>query len=157
MEHDYILGAAIGGLVAFIFSVPAIVLELTERGKVSNIPLIVDVKTIFGYTLKKQEVFWVGLLLHIIMGTLFGLVYVLFVLKGWLVFTNLPYSFGSLFIFALCAWIVSGVIIFPSLGMGLFGRKEGKRVWVELLASMFILGTSMWLLVKFYQPFFFNY
>jgi hypothetical protein len=156
MPIDYLLGAAIGTLVAFMFAIPAIVLEIMERGKVKNIPLIVDVKTIFGRKLKNEEVFWVGLLVHVILGTLFGLVYVLFVLKGWLLFTNAPYTLLSLFLYAICAWVVVGIIIFPALGMGLFGRKEGKRVWMELLASMFVLGISMWLLVQFYQPFFFN-
>lgn len=153
---DYLLGAAIGTLVAFIFSIPAIILELMERGGHEDAPLVVDVKTIFGRKLRSHEAFWVGLLIHIVMGNLFGLIYVTFVLNGWLVFTNSPYSFLSLLIYALGAWAVSGLVIFPLLGMGLFGRKEGKRVWMELLASMFILGISMWSLVQLYQPYFFD-
>ncbi len=153
---DYLLGASIGTLVAFVFSIPAIVLELVERGKVKNTPLLVDVKTIFWRKLHAHEAFWVGLLIHIVLGNLFGLIYVAFVKYEWLVFTNSPYSFLSLLIYAIGAWLVTGLIIFPFLGMGLFGRREGKRVWMEILASMLILGGAMWLLVKYFQPYYFD-
>lgn len=153
---DYLLGAAIGTLVAFAFSLPAILLEIIERGKVKNAPLLVDVKTIFGRKLHAHEAFWVGLLIHIVLGNLFGLIYVLFVKFEWLVFTNQPYTFLSLVIYAICAWIVVGALIFPALGMGWFGRREGKRVWMEILASMFILGSCMWVFVQYYQPYFFD-
>lgn len=152
---DYLLGSALGGLTAFVFSLPAIVEEIVEHGKVKNIPLLVDAKSIWGRKLKSSEVFLVALLIHLVLGTLFGLIYVLFVRKGWLVFTNRPYTIESLIIYAVCAWIVTGVLIFPALGFGLFGRREGERVWLELLISMLLIGTGMWFLVQFYQPFFF--
>ena len=154
-DMDYYLGASIGGLVAFVFSIPAIVLELVERGSVGNLPLVIDIKTIFGRKLKKEEVFWVAILFHTVIGGLFGLVYVLFVKQHWLVFTNDPYSFLSLVIYAACSWVVAGLVLFPILGLGLFGRREGKRVWMEMLATHFVLGIGMWLLVQYYQPVFF--
>lgn len=152
---DYLLGTAIGGLTATVFSIPAILLELMERWKVSNAPLLVDVKTIFGRKLDKHETFLVALLLHIVIGCLFGLIYVLFVKQGWLVFTNAPYSILSLLIYSFCAFIVTGTVIFPALRMGLFGRREGHRVWLEMLVSHYLLGLGLWLLVQYYQPFFF--
>ncbi len=54
---DYILGSTLGGLLAFLFSIPAIVMEWVERGRVQDAPLLVDVKIIFGARLKKSEVF----------------------------------------------------------------------------------------------------
>jgi hypothetical protein len=152
---DYFLGTSIGGLTAFIFAIPAIVLAVVERGRVANVPLLVDAKTMWGRKLEKHEVFLVALLIHIVIGCLFGLIYVLFVKKGWLVFTNAPYTLLSLFIYATCAFVVTGLVIFPLLGMGIFGRREGKRVWLEMLASHYILGLGLWLIVQYYQPFFF--
>ncbi len=152
---DYILGGALGGLVAFAFSVPAIVLEFSEKGKVKNAPLVVDVKTIFGYKLKKSETFLVGLFLYILIGILFGAVYVLFAEQGWLFVTNAPYTFLSLIVFAFLSWIVVGVLIYPILGMGVFGKKEGHHVWLETLVSHFILGICLWLLIQYYQPYYF--
>lgn len=153
---DYLLGGALGGLVAFVFAFPAILLEIMERGRVKNAPLVVDVKTIFGYKLKRSEVFLVGLLLHVIVGFVFGVVYVLFVERGWLFITNSPYTTLSLIVYALLSFVVVGVVLYPLLGMGLFARKEGKRVWMELLASHLILGLSLWLLVQYYQPYYFS-
>ncbi len=152
--NDYILGTAIGGLVAFAFSVPAIVLETISRFKLPN-ALYFDVKSMWGKKLEKHEVFLVALLIHLVIGSLFGLVYVAFVKNGWLVFTHSPYSIVSLLIFAFGSWIVAGTTVFPALGLGLFGRREGKRVWMEMLASHMILGIGLWLLAKYYQPFFF--
>src|SRR3989338_4468879 len=126
---EYLLAGSLGGLVAFIFSVPAILLEIVQKEPVENIPLLVDVKTIFGRKLKKTEVFEVALLLHIVLAFLFGVIYVVFVEKGWLFITHSPYSVWSLFFYAIGAFLVVGGLIFPALGMGLFGRKEGRRVW----------------------------
>ena len=88
--------------MAFFFALPAIVLEIAERGNVKNAPLLIDVKTIFGIKIKhKHEVFFIGLLLHLIFGFLFGIIYVLFVRQGWLFVTNAPYTIHSLLVFAV--------------------------------------------------------
>ncbi|MBI4714027.1 DUF2938 family protein [Candidatus Uhrbacteria bacterium] len=152
---NYLLGGSLGAIVAFVFAIPAIVLEIKQKGEVTDAPLIVDARKIFGRKLKKQEAFLVGLLIHIIFGFLFGLIYVLFVLRGWLFVTHAPYTFLSLIVYAILSWIVAGVVIYPALGMGLFARREGKRVWMETLASHLILGICLWLLVQYYQPQFF--
>jgi hypothetical protein len=154
---DYLLGGALGGLVAFFFSLPAIVLEIVERGKVKRAPLLIDVKTIFGIKINhKHEVFLIGLLLYLIVGCLFGVVYVLFVTQGWLFVTGAPYTIYSLLVYAVLSWLVVGFVLYPLLGMGMFGLKEGKYVWVEMLVSHLLLGVSLWLLVQYYQPQFFG-
>lgn len=149
---DYLLGTAIGCLTALVFAVPAIVLEATERWNVQNAPLLVDIKAIWGRVLNRHETFLVALLVHLVIGSLFGLMYVLFVKKGWLVFTHSPYTLLSLAIFAVGSWIVSGLLIFPALGMGIFAHRAGKRVWMEMLASHLVIGLGMWLAVQYYQP-----
>jgi hypothetical protein len=154
---NYILGGSLGGLVAFVFAIPAIVLEIIERGKVKEVPLLIDVKTIFGLKIRnKCEVFFIGLFLYVIVGFLFGLVYVLFVERGWLFVTHSPYTFLSFVVYSLLSWIVAGFIIYPILGMGVFGLKEGRHVWLETIVSHLILGAGLWLLVQYYQPVFFE-
>jgi hypothetical protein len=149
---DYLLGAAVGCLAALAFAVPAVVLEITERWRVANAPLVVDFKSLWGRPLDRHESFLVALLVHLVIGSLFGLVYVLFVRKGWLFVTHSPYSFLSLAVYAVGSWAVSGLLVFPALGMGLFGRRAGNRVWIELLASHFVIGVGVWLAVRYYQP-----
>lgn len=152
---DYLLGGSLGALVAFVFAIPAIVLEVKQKGEAVDAPLIVDARKIFGRKLKRQEAFLVGLLIHIIFGFLFGLIYVLFVLRGWLFVTHAPYTFLSLIVYAILSWIVAGMVIYPALGMGFFACREGKHVWMETITSHLILGIALWLLVQYYQPQFF--
>ena len=152
---EYLLAGSLGGLVAFLFALPAILLEFTQKTPMKNMPIVVDVKTMFGRKLEPREVFGVAILLHIVLAFLFGIVYIVFVKRGWLFITNAPYSAWSLFFYAIGAWLVVGNLIFPALGMGWFGRKEGKRVWAEILASMFLIGLGLWGLVQFFQPFYF--
>lgn len=157
MIYDFLLGGALGGLIAFVFSIPAIVLEIVERGKESNAPLLIDVKTIFGVKIRhKREVFLIGLLLYIIVGFLFGLIYIVFVERGWLFITHAPYTFLSLIVYAILSWIVANIIVYPAIGLGVFGIKEGKHVWIETFVSHLILGGCLWLLVQYYQPVFFG-
>jgi hypothetical protein len=153
---DFILGAALGGLVAFGYSIPAIALELIERGKVLMVPPVITVKTIFGHPLKKQEIFWVGLLLHLVIGMLFGAVYVLFVEAGWLFVTHRPYTFLSFIVYGFLSWIFAGLVLYPLLQMGFFGRREGSFIWLETLVSHMLLGATMAGLVYWFQPFYFS-
>ncbi len=152
---DYLLGGSLGGLIASVFAIPAIILELKEQGNATDAPLIVDARNILGRTLKRREAFLVGLFIHIIFGFLFGMVYVLFVLQGWLFVTHAPYTFLSLLVYALLSWLFTGLILYPVLSMGLFARREGRHVWIETIASHLILGCVLWLLVQYYQPQFF--
>ena len=154
---DYFLGGSLGGLVAFAFAIPAIVLELSQKGPMPEAPLIIDVKTIFGLKIRhKHEVFLIGLLLHLVIGFLFGLIYVIFVERGWLFVTHAPYTFLSLLVYAVLSWIVANLVVYPLLGLGAFGLKEGRHVWMETIVSHLILGASLWLLVQYYQPVFFG-
>ncbi|MBI4592550.1 DUF2938 family protein [Candidatus Uhrbacteria bacterium] len=157
MSMDYLLGGALGGLIAFVFAIPAILLEVTQKGEVKEAPLLIDVKSIFGLKIRhKHEVFFIGLLLHIVIGFLFGLIYVVFVEQGWLFVTRAPYTFLSLLVYAVLSWVVANMVVYPALGFGWFGLKEGRHVWMETIVSHVILGISLWLLVQYFQPQFFN-
>jgi hypothetical protein len=154
---DYILGGALAGLVAFVFAIPAILLEVTQPGPMKEAPLLIDVKTIFGIKIaNKHEVFLIGLLLHIVIGFLFGFIYVIFVEQGWLFVTHAPYTLLSLIVYAVLSWVVANSVVYPLLGFGWFGLKEGKHVWLETIVSHLILGLALWLLVQYFQPQFFT-
>ncbi|MBI5369735.1 DUF2938 family protein [Candidatus Uhrbacteria bacterium] len=152
---DYLLGGSLGGLIAIVFAIPAIILEIKQHGEAVDAPLVVDARKVFGRKFARQEAFLVGLLIHVIFGFLFGLIYIVFVVRGWLFVTHAPYTFLSLLVYAVLSWMVAGVIIYPALGMGLFARREGTRVWLETIASHLILGVALWLLVQYFQPPFF--
>jgi hypothetical protein len=152
---NYLLAASLGGLIAFFYSLPAIFAEIIERGHITNLPLLVDVKTVFQRKLEAREVFWAALLLEIMLGIGFGSSYAWFTAHDWLFITHEPYSFFSLLLFAMGAFMVAGSCLFPLLGLGFFGRKEGRLVWLELLSSFVLIGSTLWLVMKYYQPFYF--
>jgi len=152
---DYFLGGSLGGLFAFLFSIPAIVFEWLEKESADQAPLVIQVKTIFGKTLKKREVFLTGLLLHVCIGFLFGFVYILFVEKGWLFVTHRPFSFSSFFVYGCLSWVFTGLVLYPLMRMGWFGKKEGSHVWMETLVTHLLLGLCLWLSVQYFQPIYF--
>ena len=152
---DYLLGISLGGLISFAYSIPAIVLELIERGRSVMTPPVITVKTIFGLQIKKREAFWVGLLLHLIIGMLFGIVYVLFVERGWLFVTGRPYTFLSFTVYGFLSWIFVGFILYPILQMGSFGKREGNYIWLETLVSHMLIAVTMAAIVHWFQPFYF--
>lgn len=149
---DLFLGTALGLLVSFLLAVPAMILEASRR--VKNAPLLMDVDVWRGRRLTDGEAFAFGLLIHLIIGGLYGFFYTLFAAQGWLFVTNSPYTLHSMLIFAFLGWIVVGFLL-PIFGFGFFGRKEGKTVWFELLVSLLLEGAVLWILIQYYQPFFF--
>ena len=150
------LGAALSGLIGFVLAIPAIVLEWRDHRHKHNLPILVDIKSKWGNRhLTHRELFFVSLAIHLVLATLFGLIYVVFVEQRWLFVTNDPYSLLSLLVYAVGAWIVSMTIIFPAIGFGFLGKKEEGFVWAEILAMMLLLGVLMWFFVQWFQPMYF--
>ncbi len=152
---DYLLGASLGTLIAFALAIPALVVEVFDRKHKRNLPLLVDVKEIWGKKVTHPEMFLIALLVHLVIGSLFGLMYPVAVVNDWLYITGSPYTFASLFWYALHAWIVVMLVIFPVIGFGWFGKKEGKLVWVEVLITMILIGVFIQMAIDWFRPFYF--
>ena len=150
---DYLLAATLGIMVSFLIALPAIILETSRR--VKNMPLLVDVKIWRGYKLKEGEVFAVGLLLHLITGAAYGFFYVLFVKQNWLIITDAPYSILSMIIVAGLFWLFLNIIVFPLIGLGFMGWKEEKTAWFETLIALGVESALLWMLIQYYQPYYF--
>lgn len=152
---DIILGASIGGLAAFIVSAPAIITEIVRHGKVKNLPLVVDVKSFFDFRLSQLAAFAFGVLLHILMGVVFGAVYPAIADKGWFDFVGSPYGVLTLLVYSLAVWLVFTFVLFPVFGFGWLGMKEGKMVWLEVLISLLLIAFLFWLALPLFQPVYF--
>jgi hypothetical protein len=57
---DIILNSSIGGLAAFVVSLPAIVLEIVRHGQAKNLPLVVEVRSFFDARLTHTAAFATG-------------------------------------------------------------------------------------------------
>ncbi|RMD51429.1 hypothetical protein D6827_02260, partial [Candidatus Parcubacteria bacterium] len=145
---EFILAISLGIMIGFVLALPAIILEIDKR--VKNLPLLVDVAVIWGKKLNEREVFAASLLLHFIISGLYALFYVIFAENAWLFITNAPYTLGSMLIFAFLSWLVLNIAIFPLLGFGIWGGKEGDTVWLETLISLLLEGAIFWVLIHYY-------
>lgn len=150
---EVLIGGALGTLIAFILAIPAIILEASRR--MDNLPLLIDVHFWKGRKLTDGEVFLVGLAIHLLIGFLYGILYIIFAENNWLFVTNTPYALHSMVIFALICWAVLNIIIFPIVQFGIFGRREGFSVWYETLITLVAEGLILWVLIHWYQPFYF--
>lgn len=149
---DLLLSASLAGLAAFLLSIPAIVVELADRQHKINLPLLVDVRQIFGRKIAPTEMFWIALLVHLVLGTLFGVTHQVFVGAGWIE----PYTILSMLIYTILFWLVVGTVLFPLIGFGLFAMKEGNWVWLEVLITYLLIGAIMLLGIDWFRPFFFQ-
>ena len=125
-----------------ITAIPGIISEFGKRAP-KNIPLLVDVKTFWGAKLTRGEIFWFGMFIHLLMAALFGVLYEYLVLNAMVA----PYHLGGLLAYAFCFYLFVGGVVFPVVGLGFFGSKEGKTVWYELLITHHLFGFFMWLAI----------
>ena len=147
------ISTALGVLIAFLLGVPALILETSRR--VKNLPLLIDVHVWRGHKLNDGEVFAIGMLLHLVFGGLYGLLYTVFAETAWLGVSGAAFSLTSMLAFAVVFWLLLNVVVFPLAQFGFFGSKEGKTVWYETLISLVLEGAILWVAVQLYQPYFF--
>lgn len=148
MISDILLGGGIGALLALILTIPAFIHEFKRR-KHDN-PILLDIDHFGGRKLNDRESFALGVLVHILIGIVFGVLYPLNP-DIW-TFAGETYSIASLAMYALVLYGVASIIIFPITGMGLFGWKEDKSMWFELLFTLVLLVVGFWLVVGWFQP-----
>jgi len=138
-----VISAVFLSLVAgLVTAVPGFLSELNKKAP-ADIPLFIDVKTFWGRKLNRSEIFWFGLFIHLLMAALFGALYELIVVKS---FVH-PYELDNLAVYATFFWLFVGGVIFPVVGLGLFGKKEGEWVWFELLVVHHLFSLFVWLQV----------
>lgn len=118
-----------GFVIGLVLAVPAFVSETIHHGR--NLPLLMDVKTFWGARLSPDAVLWWSVAVHLLMSTLFGGAYALLATR----LPGLPWSPGSLALYGLGYYVVTGGVLLPMVGLGVFGRREGGTVWLELLLA----------------------
>jgi hypothetical protein len=154
--QDLILGGGLGALIALLLALPAISSELMrrfsgERHKSGDHIVLPDVDTFFGRRLGDRETFALGLLIHLVAGIAYGVIFPLTVQLGLWVFIE-PYSVLSHFVFALGAWFVLVIGVFPAMGFGFLGYKDDVWMWLEVLVTTAIMAVIFGAAVNWFQP-----
>lgn len=131
-------GMFTGFVLGLVFSAPAFAAEFWHHR--DNLPLLVDVKKIWGRAVPSNEVLAWSTALFLALATVFGGVYPLLAQYGLVS----SYSFASIAVYALAYFLFTGLLAAPLFGMGLFFRREGRLVWLELLISYALLACGYW-------------
>lgn len=148
MINDIFLGAGIGVLLTLVLSLPALVHELCRRHH--GHPLLIDVHMWRGRKLTDRETFALGLLLHLVLGFGFGALYPL-APELW-VFAGPAYGLASVSVYGLALFLFACFVVFPLLGLGVFGTREDTWVWLETGISMVLLVLGYTVVVQWFQP-----
>lgn len=152
---DIILGGGIGVLIALVLALPALLSELSRKSHTSGSHIALpDVNSFMGRKLKDRETLALGLLIQLLAGLAYGLVFPLTVsLRLWEQIQ--PYTVLSHAIYAFIGWLFLGCVIFPALGFGIMGYKEDAWMWFEVLVTTTLMGVMFAVVVNWFQPFWF--
>lgn len=144
---DVINAMFIGAVIGLIIALPAIYAEIFRE--VKDLPILVDVHACWGRVCTDREVFWLSLFVHFIFAIAFGGLYATMFFVG----LARDFSFVSILFFAAVFYLFWGFLILPLLRLGIFGSREGKYVWAELLISHFLMTAGFWAAYRLFPVF----
>lgn len=132
-------GIFTGFVIGLLMATPSVVFELVRHSK--ELPLLMDITTFWGVKLTREQTLFWSIAVHLVTSALFGALIPFFVSVGAL---SPLYVFGEIIMFSFAFFLITGCVIFPIVGFGFFGKKEGEFVWLELLLTNLLYGTLFW-------------
>ncbi|KAA0207065.1 hypothetical protein EDM68_00525 [Candidatus Uhrbacteria bacterium] len=132
-----IAGTAAGAILAFVSHV-------APRFGAGNFIPEGEHPRLFGRMVSRREAYLVGVFVHLMLSAFFGLAYVSLVEVGWLSGFDLP----SMLLYVVGLTIVSGCIVMPLEGHGLFGRKHDPWFMADALITNLLWGLLFLLIVR---------
>jgi uncharacterized membrane protein YagU involved in acid resistance len=139
-----IMAGAYAGLAAG--TVLAVAAYIAPKWSAGNYIRELEEPSVFGRKLTRREAHLLGLLLHIIFSTVFGLVFALAVAREWVS----GFHLWPLFVYAVILWLFIGLVVMPLQGDGIFGRKHDAWFPVDALltnvfwALLYLLFIRLW-------------
>ena len=135
-----------GFVIGLVLAAPAIVVEIV-RPTIKNLPILIDVEIFRGRKVSRTEELIFSHALHLFMSTIFGV--------GYLLLSRIaaaPFDFTgfSYILYVVVFYLVVGGLLFPLLGLGVFGKHEGKYVPLELLMAHSLYGFCFYLAVNLF-------
>lgn len=145
---DVINAMFVGAVAGLIVALPAIWSEIFRRGK--NLPILVDVHACWGGKCHDGEVFTLSFFTHMMTAIGFGGFYMVFYLLGWGIY---DFNLGTLLVYTIFFWLVISLVIFPLVGIGWFGKREGRWVWAESLMGYVLIAVVFWGILQLFPVF----
>jgi hypothetical protein len=137
-----LVNGMVAGLVAGIIMI--VVSEIGYRLKlIKGNLVIIDGSLAWRMMAGKSQapgIYILGILIHLITGLVFGLVYA--ILARIVEFESRSLIFIAIYVFLL--WLAMLFVALPIAGQGLFGKKVGNKVWLEQLFLHAVFGIAFW-------------
>jgi len=129
------------GAILLLFS------HIAPRFAAKNFIRELDPSTMFGRVLSRREAHLIGILIHLILSTLSGILFAVGVQWGWAPFKILPILAWSIILL-----LFSGLIVMPLEGHGWFGLKHDAWFAVDALITNILWGVMYLVLIKLWLP-----
>ncbi len=137
MSSLLLVGAVAGmsaGAIMTFFS------HVAPRLGAGNFIRDIDQPALFGRTISRRESHLLGILVHLCLSLIFGLIFAVFVDFGWLK----GFEIVPILIYSVAIGLFIGLVIMPLEGHGLFGRKHDAWFMADV-----ILTNLFWGLIYF--------
>lgn len=95
---------------------------------------------LLGLKYRRSWVYVLGIPIHLITGTVFGLGYSFFNL----VFPLDPKDLSTVAIYTFILWVSMLCCALPIAGQGWLGQKAGNRIWLEQFLVHIAFGVGLW-------------
>ena len=137
--QEMLLNGLLSGLIATV--VMTVFMMIGKATGMAPMDLLLMMgRKILGSEAVEKKTRMFGMLQHLIVGTVWGIVYIAAV-GNQLYFTELSIRSGLLF--ALIPWLIMMLVMMPMMGVGVFGLKKSPRVLVLTLLLHLIYGGTL--------------
>lgn len=133
-------GGSAGAILAFLS-------HIAPRFGAGNYIQDTDRPQAFGKDVSRREAHFIGILIHLLVTSLFGFGFALLVESG--IFPG--YQYLSMLIWAVMLCLVIGLVVMPLEGHGLFGRKHDAWFMVDSLLTNFLWGHLFLVLMRLWM------
>jgi hypothetical protein len=140
-SSSLIVGACVGLIAGAILVLLSLLVPKLGTGKFIQEN---EHSRVFGKRISRREAHLLGILLHLVLSAIFGLFFAIFIELAWLS----GYQFIPMLFFVAALTLVTGFIIMPLEGHGLFGKKHDAWFMVDALLTNLIWGHLVLFLVR---------
>ena len=135
-DFPFLVAAALTGFFATVLMTITIMLIRVVGNVHMSIPLMLGSMVFPNAGMAWQR--RIGMTMHLMIGSLYGLVFGLFVQNE--LFFDLNGLSGM--IFGVILWSFMMFVVLPMRGLGFFGMAGDKRIWVTVLVGYLVYGIS---------------
>ena len=143
--YSFLMDGAYAGLAAG--AILTFLSHVTPRIGAGNFIKEPDPATFFGRQLTRRESHLIGVLIHLFLSLLYGILFAFGVVQGWVTFSLLPILAWSVVLL-----VFAGLIVMPLEGHGFFGTKHDPWFALDVFLTNILWGLIYLGLIRLWLP-----